>query len=89
MPLSDVRVGHTAQLFGDEEATCDACAEPLDLTPADDDPDAAAHTMRGEGALLWWRDGHFREEKRPLCPSCAAAIGMTALSRWASEEDEG
>ncbi len=83
---SNVSVGHTAQLFGNDEAACDACGDPIDLAAPDDDETLA---MRGEGALLWWRDGHFREEKRPLCPSCAAAIGMTALSRWASEEDEG
>jgi len=80
-----VHVGSTAELYEPEETSCDACGEPLELSQ-DQDDDLAP---RGEGALLWFRDGVVREEKRPLCPSCAAAIGMTALSRWATEEDEG
>ena len=83
MTQPSVRVGSTSQLFVDDEPSCDACGESLAAAPDEDGP------PRGEGALLWFRDGTFREEKRPLCPSCAATIGMTALSRWASEEDEG
>jgi hypothetical protein len=86
MKHPEVRVGHSAQLFEEDPATCDACGETLDpVLPSDDD----SFELRGEGALLWWRGDSFREEKRPLCPSCAAAIGMTALSRWAIEEEEG
>lgn len=81
-----VRVASTAELFEPEETACDACGDVLDtLSESEED----THAPRGEGALLWFRDGVLREEKRPLCPSCAAAIGMTALSRWAIEEDEG
>lgn len=87
MSQPEVRVGSTAQLFEPEESSCDACGEPLDAAVEDDDHES--YVPAGEGALLWFRDGVVREEKRPLCAACAAAIGMTALSRWATEEDEG
>ncbi len=45
--------------------------------------------MPGEGVYLWARGNEVRYEKAPLCPSCAAAIGMTALARWEIEEEEG
>jgi hypothetical protein len=78
-------VASSSDLFRDGAPTCDACGDELRLDSDDDDD----HAPGGEGALLWWRDGRLREEKRPLCPPCAAAIGLTALTRWAIEEEGG
>lgn len=74
----------SSELFREGAPTCDACGDELRADSDDDD-----HAPVGEGALLWWRDGRLREEKRPLCPPCAAAIGLTALTRWAIEEEGG
>jgi hypothetical protein len=78
-------VASSRELFRDTAPACDACGD--ELQPSSDDD--LAHAPVGEGALLWWRDGRLREEKRPLCPPCAAAIGLTALTRWAIEEEGG
>lgn len=79
-----LRVASSSQLFGESTPRCDACGDDLPTGAPDDD-----ESPTGEGALLWWRDGRIREEKRPLCGPCAAAIGLTALSRWAIEEEGG
>jgi hypothetical protein len=74
-----------------DEARCDACGERLD--PADPEALAggrsAAYGVAGSGMYLWARGGELRIEAAPLCPSCASAIGMTALARWEIEEEEG
>jgi len=51
--------------------------------PTDDD------TPSGSGLLLFSRDGELRYEEPPLCARCSVAIGVTALVRWAEEEEEG
>ncbi len=73
----------TADLFVAEAPSCDACGALLAS------PDEDGFEIRGTGLLLWSRGGATRHEERPLCPGCAAAIGVTALARWAIEEDEG
>jgi hypothetical protein len=85
-----------------DEARCDACGERLD--PVDPDGlaggrsaadglaggrSAADYGVAGSGMYLWARGGEVRIEAAPLCPSCASAIGMTALARWEIEEEEG
>lgn len=65
-------------------ARCDACGEPLD----GDEP-AEGYGVRGQGAYLSARGDQVRFDEVPLCPSCASAIGMTALARWEIEEEEG
>ncbi len=67
-----------------EPTTCDACGG---LLPDASDEDALELT--GSGVYLWTRGDAVRFEKAPLCASCAAAIGMTALARWEIEEEEG
>lgn len=79
-----VRVATTAQLFDDDEEACDGCGDLLD-EPHDDEEEPT----RYEGALLWVRGDTRREERRLLCPACAQAIGVTARTRWAEEEEEG
>ncbi len=55
---------------------CDACSEPT----ADD---------AGGGLLIFARGGETSYEEPPLCAKCSVAIGVTALVRWAEEEEEG
>lgn len=42
----------------------------------------------GAGLLLWTRGEEVRVEEPPLCFECATSIGVTALARWAHEEEE-
>jgi hypothetical protein len=56
--------------------TCHACGEPVE----------------GEttgGLLVFVRAGETVYEEPPLCSKCSLAIGVTAISRWAEEEEEG
>jgi hypothetical protein len=63
---------------------CDACGEGLP-----DEDIEEGYGVRGQGVYHWVRGDEQRLEKVPLCSSCAAAIGMTALARWEIEEEEG
>lgn len=45
--------------------------------------------MPGAGMYLWVRQGEVRRETVPLCSRCGTAVGVTALTRWAIEEEEG
>lgn len=64
---------------------CDACGDVL----PDDDDDDDGFQVRGKGLYLWSRGEQIRAEEPPLCPSCSAAIGLSALARWEIEEEEG
>jgi hypothetical protein len=78
-----VTAGH-AVLFQDTEAPrCDVCASALS-SESDDDEHGP-----GSGLLVWSRGEERRYQEPPLCSSCAAAIGVTALQRWEIEEEEG
>jgi len=55
---------------------CDACGEPVK-------GDA------GSGLLIFPRGDDNAFEEPPLCSKCSVAIGVTALVRWAEEEEEG
>ena len=55
---------------------CDACGEPVT-------GDA------GSGLLIFPRGEENTYEEPPLCSRCSVAIGVTALVRWAEEEEEG
>ena len=90
LPKGFVTAGH-AVLFQDVEANrCDVCTETLETTDsALHDADDAGYDVRGRGLLVWSRGEERRYQEPPLCASCAAAIGVTALQRWEAEEDEG
>jgi hypothetical protein len=75
---------HEALFQRDEATRCDACNERL--TAADD---SAGYSPQGRAIYLWQRGGEPQVESAPLCPSCASAIGVTALARWEIEEEEG
>jgi hypothetical protein len=56
---------------------CDACEKPIQGEPA------------GTGLYVFARGDEVRYEEPPLCQRCSLAIGVTALVRWAEEEEEG
>jgi hypothetical protein len=64
--------------------TCDACGS--DLPSGDDDE---GYAIGGKGVYLSCRGDQVRYEDVPLCPSCGAAIGLSALRQWEIEEEEG
>lgn len=83
-PDAFVTATHEVLFASETTVRCDACGEAL---PTEDDDDSFAIT--GRGLLVWARGDEVRREEPPLCASCAAAIGLTALSRWELEEEEG
>ena len=77
-----------ADLFRTKDPVrCDACGETL--VDEADEADGAAFQVRGKGLYLWSRGDQIRAEEPPLCASCGAAIGLSALARWEIEEEEG
>jgi hypothetical protein len=84
-----VTAGH-AVLFQDNEAhRCDVCAGEVDDAADEDDKGESGFDVRGRGLLVWSRGEERRYQEPPLCSSCAAAIGVSALQRWEIEEEEG
>lgn len=67
----------------DADERCDACGEPIPPESEDD-----RYAVSGRGRYVWTRGEDRRAEEPPLCPSCAAAIGMIALHQF-NAEDEG
>jgi hypothetical protein len=78
-------VSHEDLFVERSESRCDACGGSL----AAGDEAEPSRGMSGRGVYLWARGDEVRFEPAPLCPSCASAIGMTALARWEIEEEEG
>lgn len=72
-----------AILFEDDAERCSVCDRMLE----DEDDDETS--VRGKGLLVWARGDERRYEEPQLCPGCASAIGVSALQRWETEEDEG
>ena len=70
-------------LFEVPRARCAVCEAPV---PAEDD---SGYAPPGRGLMLWARGDERRVEEPPLCASCAAAIGLSALRQWDIEEEEG
>lgn len=69
---------------------CDACGELVDAVEGSADADSMHEAGHGgAGLLMFARDGEVRFEEPPLCSRCSVAIGVTALVRWAEEEEEG
>jgi hypothetical protein len=61
----------------ESELRCDVCDEAIAGEPA------------GRGLYMWARGGELHFEEPALCSQCAVAIGVTALSTWSVEEEEG
>ncbi len=70
----------------DDGERCDACGSAIEVPTDSDD---AGYAIGGHGRLLWTRGNERRDEEPPLCPSCAATIGIVALQQFSAEEDEG
>ena len=75
---------------------CDACGQLVEssLTSRAAHPYAHAESDEesaplGSGLLVFARGDEVRYEEPPLCARCSVAIGVTALVRWAEEEEEG
>jgi len=60
-----------------ERLFCHACDTPIDGEPG------------GTGLFVVLRGDHIEYEEPPLCHDCALAIGVTALYRFAEQEEEG
>ncbi len=60
-----------------ERFTCDICGEPIEGEPA------------GHAVLVWTRGDERREERDPICPACAAALGLSVQRRLEEEDDGG
>jgi hypothetical protein len=65
---------------------CDACGEELGSAS---DAHEAPFAFPGKGVYMACRGDVVRYEDVPLCPSCGAAIGLSALRQWEIEEEEG
>jgi hypothetical protein len=86
-PAAFVTASHEALFAAQTETSCDACGRPL--AGAGEAGEDGGFGLPGEGVYLWARGDEVRLERAPLCPSCASAIGVTALARWEIEEEEG
>ncbi len=53
-----------------EQVSCGVCDAPIAGDPA------------GTGFFMWTRGEEVRFDSPPLCGSCAAAMSLTAHSRW-------
>ena len=70
---------------------CDACGRLVDSprrVGADGREDIELDAP-ASGLLVFVRADEVRYEEPPLCARCSIAIGVTALVRWAEEEEEG
>lgn len=84
LPKGFVTASHAVLFQETEQNRCDVCHEAF----AGDD-DVGGHEVSGRGLLVWTRGEERRYQEPPLCPACAAAIGLSALQRWEIEEEEG
>lgn len=87
LPKGFVTAGHAALFQEISQASCDVCAAPVPGEDAGEDDERQA--VSGRGLLVWARGEERRYQEPPLCPSCASAIGVSALQRWEIEEEEG
>lgn len=78
LPKGFVTASHAVLFQEPESNRCDVCSAPLE---SDSEP--------SRGLLLWSRGEERRCQEPPLCPTCATAVGVSALQRWEIEEDEG
>jgi hypothetical protein len=82
-------LGHDV-LFGEDEdaGRCDVCGTKVEEDGVEEHT-GEAHAIPGRALYFWTRGDETRRYEPPLCPSCAAALGLSALGRWEIEEEEG
>jgi hypothetical protein len=71
---------------------CDACGGLVDAalgSSAEAQREDRELGAPASGLLVFVRASELRYEEPPLCARCSVAIGVTALVRWAEEEEEG
>lgn len=85
-PKAFVTASHTILFEEDPQHCCDVCGDALKASTQGDDE---GYDVEGRGLYVWTRGEERRSQEPPLCSACAAAIGVSALSRWEIEEDEG
>ena len=81
-----VSLGHEALFVADVDeidTRCDVCGGRVE----EDTGEGPA--IPGRAYYVWTRGDDRRCEEPPLCPSCASALGLSALARWEIEEEEG
>jgi hypothetical protein len=88
IPPGFVTAGHAVLFEEADPHRCDVCGSEAGADPSDVDDDSG-YDVRGSGLLVWSRGEERRYQEPPLCAACAAAIGVSALQRWETEEDEG
>jgi hypothetical protein len=79
-------LGHEVLFEEDSAASqCDVCGRVVE------EDGGEGHTVPGRALYVWTRGAgeETRRDEPPLCPSCAAALGLSALQRWEIEEEEG
>jgi hypothetical protein len=86
LPTGFVTADHALLFKDDDGLRCDVCSETLASKYGEDD---AGFHVPGSGLLVWARGDERRYQEPPLCATCAAAIGLSALQRWEIEEEEG
>jgi hypothetical protein len=94
VPKGFVTAGHDVLFEESAETRCDVCGTPvperaLDRSASASEDDDEGPLVGGRGLLVWARGDERRYQEPPLCPACAAAIGVSALQRWEIEEEEG
>lgn len=85
LPKGFVTASHSVLFAEPAKNRCDVCHGQL----TEDEDEEAGHQVSGRGLLVWTRGEERRYQEPPLCPSCASAIGLSALQRWEIEEEEG
>jgi len=87
LPKGFVTASHAILFSEAGQNRCDVCHG--EIADDDDDDTDVGHQVAGRGLLVWTRGEERRYQEPPLCPSCASAIGLSALQRWEIEEEEG
>ena len=89
LPKGFVTASHSILFAEPAKNRCDVCHDEFAGDDDGDHQDHQEHRVSGRGLLVWTRGEERRYQEPPLCPSCASAIGLSALQRWEIEEDEG
>lgn len=79
--------GHEVLFQARERPPCDACGE--EMPPPAEEGDLGSPEDWGTGVHLRLQGDGVVLQSLPLCPACAAAIGLTAQAEWAAEDDGG
>ncbi len=78
-----ITAGHAVLFEDDATKRCDICEAEI----APDPDDGSSYT--GSALYVSICGDRVVYDEPPLCPSCAVAVGVTALARWDVEEEEG